>query len=106
MPAAFSDLLNAVRPHLTPLLVYQIVVSVFVAFALVNAIVDWFTFRRPRPAAATGDGPWPSLSVLVPARDEEATIEACVRSLLAQIIPAASKSLFWTTIPVTERRGF
>jgi chlorobactene glucosyltransferase len=32
-------------------------------------------------------GAFPSLSVLVPARDEEATLDACVRSLLAQDYP-------------------
>jgi chlorobactene glucosyltransferase len=74
---------------MTPLLVYQIVVSVFVGFALVNAVADWRAFRRPRPAEPAGTGgaaaaSWPSLSVLIPARNEAATLPACVGSLLAQ----------------------
>ncbi len=93
MFAAISDLLNAVRPHLTPLLVYQVAVSMFVVFALGNAFVDGFTFRRPHPAAVPDNDSWPSLSILIPARDEEATLEACVRSLLAQDYPGGLEIL-------------
>jgi chlorobactene glucosyltransferase len=86
MPAAFGELWAAVRPIITPLLVYQISVSVFVLFALINAIADWFTFRRPTRAFGV-PAALPSLSVLIPARNEEATLAPCVRSLLAQEYP-------------------
>ena len=72
---------------------YQTIVSAFVLFSLVNAVADWFTFCRPR-AADRGDlqerpvrPEWPRLFVLIPARNEEATLGACVRSLLAQGYP-------------------
>jgi chlorobactene glucosyltransferase len=76
-----------------PLLVYQIVVSVFVACALVNALSNARAFGRPRPvapaAAACEDGAlcWPALSVLIPARNEAATLRPCVGSLLDQEYP-------------------
>ena len=66
----------------TPLLVYQITASVFVVYSLVNATADHFAFRKPT-ATAISNTPLPSLSVLIPARNEEASIEPCVRSLLA-----------------------
>lgn len=88
---ALADLFRAWRPQITPLLVYQIAASVFVFFALVNAVADWFAFRRPRPVEDTGRDAaasgLPSLSVLIPARNEEATLGPCVRSLLAQNYP-------------------
>ncbi|MBC8136671.1 MAG: glycosyltransferase [Fibrella sp.] len=83
MPADFESLLLFARTNVTALLVYQIFVSVFVVYSLVNAVADWFSFRRP--ASNAGSLPaLPSLSVLIPARNEEAVIAACVRSLLAQ----------------------
>ena len=86
-PPTLDELLRAIRSTvITPLLVYQIAVSVFVAFSLVNAVIDWFTFRRPSPPPQA-PGLLPSLSVLIPARNEEATLEPCVRSLLAQEYP-------------------
>ena len=95
MPPAPDELLRAARDAATPLLVYQIVVSLFVAWSFVNAVADWFTFRRPRPAgpADSPDGGWPRLSVLIPARNEEATLGRCVRSLLAQDYPAEMEVL-------------
>ncbi|GAB4452652.1 MAG: hypothetical protein OHK0029_03980 [Armatimonadaceae bacterium] len=156
IPATLNDWWRIVQPHATPLLVYQITVSLMVAYSLVIAIMDWFTFQRPtaeettslrmlsllglipRPAPrlAVGMGDvgrrdagspsapafsvsaetrpnhansvsdsrigsgspqsvpssheiganseMPSLSVLIPARNEEANIGACVESLCAQ----------------------
>lgn len=86
MPLDFESLLRFARATVTPLLVYQVFVSVFVLYSLVNAIADWFTFRRPTPQKNIS---LPSLAVLIPARNEETVIEACVRSLLAQEYPAA-----------------
>lgn len=81
MPPDFDSLLRFARATVTPILVYQIFVSVFVVYSLVNAIADWFTFRRPKH---TITGRTPSLSVLIPARNEEAVIRSCVQSLLEQ----------------------
>jgi chlorobactene glucosyltransferase len=53
---------------------------------VVNGIVNLFIFRRPR-AVVLGDGALPSISVLVPARNEEQTIERCIRTMLAMNYP-------------------
>jgi chlorobactene glucosyltransferase len=73
-----------VRANGGAVLVYQTVATAFSAYTLATASGDWFTFRRPAPAETGGS---PSLSVLIPARNEEANIEACLRSLLAQEYP-------------------
>jgi hypothetical protein len=49
-----------------------------------HAAVNARLLRRPVPGPATG---LPSVSVLVPARDEAAAIEACVRSARVQDVP-------------------
>ncbi|MDX1932386.1 MAG: glycosyltransferase [Capsulimonadales bacterium] len=82
MPLSLYDLWNWAVRETTPLLVYQMTVSVFVVFSLINAIADGFAFRRPSSGPALSPGPLPSLSVLIPARNEEAVIADCVRSLL------------------------
>ena len=99
MPSDFESLLRFARATVTPLLVYQVFVSVFVIYSFVNAVLDWFAFRRPgslgsavrspalderRPRVEGGLSKLPSLSVLIPARNEESVIRACVQSLLAQ----------------------
>ncbi|MCS7011269.1 MAG: glycosyltransferase family 2 protein [Anaerolineales bacterium] len=60
-------------------------VLLFLLFGLVTALVNLFTIRRfdQYPRASH----WPRVSVLVPARNEELNIEACVASLLAQDYP-------------------
>lgn len=92
----YAPLLSRLLAEAAPLLVYQIIVSVFVAFTTVNAICDGVTFRRPS-RLRTKDveagrvketvGSWPSLSVLIPARDEEAVLERCVTSIASQRYP-------------------
>lgn len=53
-----------------------------------TAFVNFLCFRKPRAFVATGgDAELPLISVLVPARDEEANIEACIRSLLSLNYP-------------------
>ncbi len=53
-----------------------------------TALVNFASFRKPRAFVATGgDSELPLVSVLVPARDEEANIEACIRSLLGLNYP-------------------
>ena len=92
----YAPLLARLLSEATPLLVYQIIVSIIVAFAAGNAACDWVTFRRPS-RLRTRDleagrvketvKNWPSLSVLIPARDEEAVLERCVSSIAAQRYP-------------------
>ena len=57
----------------------------FLLVLLVIEVVNLFSLRSlgsfPRPAQ------WPSVAVLLPARNEARNIEACVRSLLAQDYP-------------------
>ena len=77
----------------TPLTVYQIGVTCLANFTLLNAISARFAFRRPTPVSAGDRADWPSLSVLVPARDEAATIGACVRSLCENGYPGALEVL-------------
>lgn len=80
----------SVPDWLTPLVLCQLVISGNVLYTLINAVLDQFAFRRPRPltdaeiAARTDTIGWPSVSVLIPARNEEAVIELGVASLLAQ----------------------
>ncbi|MBC8102799.1 MAG: glycosyltransferase [Cytophagales bacterium] len=86
---SFAPLFIQWMKQATPLLVYQIFASVFVTFATINAACDWFTLRRPTDRPRTGRtretvAIWPSLSVLIPARDEEKTLARCVTSLASQ----------------------
>lgn len=71
-----------------PVFWYLLAVAL-VALSLVGtALVNFWAFRKPRALVATGgDAALPFVSILVPARDEEANIEACVRSLLALNYP-------------------
>lgn len=62
----------------------QVIVA-FLALGLLTALSNYFSIRRfdQYPRAHT----FPRVSVLVPARNEAANIEACVRSLLKQDYP-------------------
>ncbi|GIV80100.1 MAG: glycosyl hydrolase [Litorilinea sp.] len=62
----------------------------YLAVLLANALLNVLTLPRlgRSPQAGNEPGAWPTVSLLVPARNEEATIERCVRSLLAQDYPA------------------
>lgn len=67
---------------------YQAVVALLALGLMGTALVNFVWFRKPRALVATGgDGALPLISILVPARDEEANIEACVRSLLGSNYP-------------------
>ncbi|BDI32859.1 glycosyl hydrolase [Capsulimonas corticalis] len=52
-----------------------------------TAALNFLFFRKPRALVGVADSDLPMVSVLVPARNEETTIEACVRSLLAMNYP-------------------
>lgn len=67
---------------------YQGVVTFFALALTGTALLNFRYFRKPRAFVnPNGDGDLPFISVLVPARDEEANIEACVRSLLSLNYP-------------------
>ena len=70
------------------LFLYQAVVALMALGLMGTAALNFCFFRKPRAfVAKTGESELPLISVLVPARDEEANIEACVRSLLALNYP-------------------
>ncbi len=66
--------------------VYLLVVAMFTAILCINGIVNLLVFQKPKAVIASDDD-LPFISVLVPARNEEQVIEACVRSLLSQNYP-------------------
>ena len=67
---------------------YQAAVALFALGLAGNALLNFRFFRKPRALVSLTDGSeLPFISVLVPARDEEANIEACVRSLLSLNYP-------------------
>lgn len=73
-------------PALT--LAYHAAVALFAAAMLGNALLNFLLFRKPRAFVATGgDDALPLISLLVPARNEERNIVACVESLLALNYP-------------------
>lgn len=76
---------------MTPLAWSLVVGAILAAQAMVLGLVNLARYRRsPKDAALAGER---SISVCIPARNEEANIEACVRSLLANGRDAGSKSL-------------
>src|SRR5437870_2313958 len=66
-------------------------VGIPVCHLLLAVLVAWNRRRTPSLAdaesAPAADSAWPTVIALVPARNEEANIGACVRSLLAQDYP-------------------
>ncbi len=64
---------------------YIAAIIVFILFILfLILIINLFTFYRLRPHIETQTTAQPLISILVPARDEEQSIERCIRSLLTQ----------------------
>lgn len=73
---------------MTVMFFYQAAVALIALGLTGTALLNFWFFRKPRASiAGSGDHDLPLISVLVPARDEEANIEACVRSLLALNYP-------------------
>ncbi len=67
---------------------YQAAVALLALGLTGTALLNFWCFRKPRALfPKDGDADLPLISILVPARDEEANIEACVRSLLALNYP-------------------
>ena len=70
------------------LFLYQAAVALAALGLIGTALLNFWFFRKPRAFVAKADGSeLPLISVLVPARDEETNIAACVRSLLALNYP-------------------
>ena len=63
-------------------------VLAYLLFILANTLLNWLTLPRLEKAAPPAE--WPEVAVLIPARDEEANIPRCLRSLLAQDYPRFS----------------
>ncbi len=68
----------------TALQIITVVVLCILSILFTILIVNLFTFYRLRPHVETRTTVQPLISVLIPARDEEQSIERCVRSLVAQ----------------------
>jgi len=84
--------------NITPLLVYQVVASIFVAYSAIIAFGDWFSLRRPsrfrvpdleeqQQVPRDPELYYPSISVLIPARNEAEMLQRAVGSLIAQEYP-------------------
>lgn len=69
------------------LFLYQAAVALAALGLIGTAALNFCFFRKPRAFVAAAANELPLISVLVPARDEEANIAACVRSLLALNYP-------------------
>jgi len=67
-------------------MILQIVVLAGIFIFAVNLILNLISLRRPSAATRTIENP-PFISVLVPARNEEANIEKCINSLQYQDYP-------------------
>ncbi len=67
-------------------MLYQVIIAVGLVSFMLNLFLNLRSLKTPR-----GDGnvaePAPLISVLIPARDEEANIEACLKSLRKQDYP-------------------
>jgi len=62
------------------MLTYQIIITLGVGGLLVHLLINLFVFRRPQRTGCLTS----RVSVLVPARNEEACIASCLESLVAQ----------------------
>lgn len=73
----------------TLLLVLAVVGAVFCLVAMVMTLVNlrFYTPTNPSDAPRGAPSDWPLVSVCIPARNEEANIQACVRSVLAGDYP-------------------
>ncbi len=68
-------------------MLYQIVIAIGLILIAFNLILNLRTLKKPNGTSKI-DGPAPFISVLVPARNEELNIEACLQSLQQQDYPA------------------
>jgi chlorobactene glucosyltransferase len=68
-------------------LTYLGIVSLFLIIMGVNLFLNLRSLHRLDEEKVDPDGPFPLISVLVPARNEEANIATCIESLMAQDYP-------------------
>jgi len=67
---------------------YNLAVLILSLGLMLTCLVNIVAYKTPKAIVSTGgDGKLPLISILVPARNEERSIEACVRSLLAVNYP-------------------
>ncbi len=73
---------------LTPFAIYQLIVTAVLLSLLGMVALNLFTLTRMKDSEATGSSQsLPTVAVLLPARNEEANIEQCLRSIIAQDYP-------------------
>ena len=91
--------------HSSPLAIYQAISFVLLGLMAIIGVTNLRELRRRRRARqALPAGP-PRVSILVPARDEERTIGACVASLAAQDYPAGRSRSLVLDDRSTDRTG-
>jgi chlorobactene glucosyltransferase len=66
-------------------MLYQVIVAVALVVFALNLVLNLRNLKRPRDSQIPG--PTPFVSILIPARDEEANIGACLESLRRQDYP-------------------
>lgn len=80
---------------LTPFAIYQLIVTAVLLSLLGMVALNLFTLPRMKDSKATDSSQsLPTVAVLIPARNEEANIEQCLRSLLAQDYPGLEVWLY------------
>ena len=67
-------------------MVYQVIVTISLAAFALNLLLNLRALKKPRSDSKLPE-PAPHVSVLIPARDEEANIENCLKSLQEQDYP-------------------
>ncbi len=68
-------------------LIFHAVVIVILLIWLETLLTNLYFFRAPKPRAAADLREYPLVSILIPARNEEARLPGCLDSLLAQDYP-------------------
>lgn len=68
------------------MMLYQVIIAVGLVSFMLNLILNLRSLRKPLSDSKMHE-PAPFISVLIPARDEEFNIEACVQSLQNQDYP-------------------
>ena len=67
-------------------MLYQVIIIIGLCISLVNIVLNLRSLKIPRPDSKVAE-PAPLVSVLIPARDEEASIATCLLSLQRQDYP-------------------
>ena len=67
-------------------MLYQVIIIIGLCVFLINIVLNLRSLKIPRPDSKVAE-PAPLVSVLIPARDEEASIATCLVSLQRQDYP-------------------